>query len=38
MKHQLFAIGALLSLTLVGHAQRKEWEDPRINQINREPM
>lgn len=38
MKHKLFAIGALLSLALAGHAQHKEWENQRINQINREPI
>lgn len=38
MKHQLFAICALLLSALSGQAQHKEWEDPRINQINREPI
>lgn len=38
MKHKLFAIGALLSLALAGHARHKEWENQRINQINREPI
>lgn len=38
MKHKLFAIGALLSLALAGHAQHKEWENQRVNQINREPI
>lgn len=38
MKHKLSAISALLLFALTGQAQHKEWEDQRINQINREPI
>lgn len=38
MKHTLIAISALLSLTLSGWAQQKEWENQRVNQLNREPI
>ena len=37
MKHLFYTASALLvSLTL--QAQPKEWEDQRVNQINREPI
>lgn len=38
MKYKLFVIGAMLLSTLFVCAQHKEWENQRINQINRETI
>lgn len=38
MKHRFIAICAFMLLVSAGHAQHKEWENQRINQINREPI
>lgn len=38
MKHKLSVISALLLFALTGQAQHREWENQRINQINREPI
>lgn len=37
MKHLFYTASALL-VSLALHAQPKEWEDQRVNQINREPI
>ena len=37
MKHLFYTASALLA-SLALHAQPKEWEDQRVNQINREPI
>lgn len=37
MKHLFYAVSALL-VSLALQAQPKEWEDQRVNQINREPI
>ena len=38
MKYKLFVIGAMLLSAFVSHGQSKEWENQRINQVNREPI
>ena len=38
MKHKLSAICLMLLSVLSGQAQHKEWENQRVNQINREPI
>ena len=37
MKHLFYTASALL-VSLALQAQPKEWEDQRVNQINREPI